>query len=96
MPNGNGTGPVGAGPMTGRGAGKCAGNATAGRQSAGGRGMGRGNRCGGRPQGYFRNHAQHAVASSDAMLLQEKIDDLNLQVASLEQQLAKLGAKKAN
>ncbi|MDF7806976.1 DUF5320 domain-containing protein [Pontiellaceae bacterium B12219] len=50
MPNGNGRGPAGAGPMTGRGAGKCAGNSTAGRPGAGGRGMGRRNRCGGRGQ----------------------------------------------
>ncbi|MDF7822912.1 DUF5320 domain-containing protein [Pontiellaceae bacterium B12227] len=90
MPNGNGTGPAGAGPMTGRGAGKCAGNATAGWQTAGGgRGLGRGNRCG----GYFRNHAQHAVASADALLLQSKIDTLHTQLASLEQQLAELSEK---
>ena len=57
MPGGDRTGPVGAGPMTGRGAGFCAGydvpgymNNTPGRGFGGGRGwgMGRGFRGGGR------------------------------------------------
>jgi hypothetical protein len=93
MPNGNATGPAGAGPMTGRGAGKCAGNATAGWQNAGGRGMGRKNRCGGLSQGNFRGNAQHAVTSADAAVLQGKIDKLNAQLASLENQLAEINAK---
>jgi len=43
MPGGNGTGPTGLGPMTGRGAGFCAGYAAPGYvNSAGGRGMGMG------------------------------------------------------
>ena len=91
MPNGNGTGPAGAEPMTGRGAGKCVGNAAPGRQAVGG---GRGGSCCGRPRGYFRDHAQHAVTSADAMVLQGKIDVLHAQLASLEQQLAELGVKK--
>lgn len=89
MPNGNGTGPVGAGPMTGRGAGKCAGNSVAGWQTSGG-----GRRCGTHPRGYFRQHAQHAVAAADTMVLQGKIDTLHAQLALLEQQLVELGAKK--
>ena len=60
MPRGNGTGPMGAGPMTGRGAGYCAGFATPGfANQAGygglgrGMGMGRGGRGG---MGFgFRN-----------------------------------------
>ncbi len=40
MPRGDGTGPWGAGPMTGRGAGFCAGNAVPGYTSAGA-GLGR-------------------------------------------------------
>ena len=52
MPRGSGTGPMGAGPMTGRSAGYCAGFATPGfANSVGGgglgRGMGRGVRGGG-------------------------------------------------
>ena len=93
MPHGNGTGPVGAGPMTGRGAGKCAGNATAGWRTVGDEhGMGRRNRKG----GFFHNHAQHAVVSADAMVLQGRIDRLHAQLASLEHQLAELSAKKAD
>ena len=43
MPRGNGTGPNGAGPMTGRAAGYCAGNGMPGcADPAAGRGMGRG------------------------------------------------------
>ncbi len=82
MPNGNGTDPVGAGPMTGRG--------------AGGRGMQRGGRGGGTPRGFFRNHAQHAVASANAMMLQEKIDALQAQINSLQQQLADITGQTGN
>jgi hypothetical protein len=42
MPRGNGTGPMGMGPMTGRGAGYCAGNTTPGYASGFGFGAGRG------------------------------------------------------
>ena len=55
MPRGDRTGPTGAGPMTGRGAGFCAGydvpgydNPALGRGFGGGRGAGRGFRGGGR------------------------------------------------
>lgn len=42
MPGFNGTGPNGAGPMTGRGMGPCAGNNVDARGFGAGRGMGRG------------------------------------------------------
>ncbi len=42
MPAGNGTGPLGEGPMTGRAMGRCAGFPTDGYTSAPGRGAGRG------------------------------------------------------
>jgi len=48
MPGGDGTGPMGTGPMTGRGAGYCAGYAMPGFAS---RGPGRGFRGGGRGRG---------------------------------------------
>lgn len=55
MPGGNGAGPMGAGPMTGRAAGYCAGFAGYGGLGRG-RGMGRGVRGGGRGMGFgFRN-----------------------------------------
>ena len=49
MPGGNGTGPAGAGPMTGRGMGICAGFSVPGYANSGGgrgMGMGRGGRMG--------------------------------------------------
>lgn len=42
MPGGDGTGPAGMGPMTGRAAGYCAGYPAAGYASGGGQGFGRG------------------------------------------------------
>ena len=59
MPRGNGTGPLGKGPMTGRGAGFCAGNGQAGATVPGagrGCGFGRGRGMGGGGFGRgFRN-----------------------------------------
>jgi hypothetical protein len=66
--------------MTGRGLGACAGAKPAGYEA-------------GRGRGYFRSHAQHAVASAEAMLLQEKIDELHVQLTSLKQQLNDLCGK---
>ena len=55
MPFRDRTGPLGQGPMTGRGRGYCAGNATPGRFNAGpGGGMGRGGRSGGGRRNQFR------------------------------------------
>ena len=42
MPRGDGTGPEGKGPMTGRGLGNCSNDNTAGNVPVGGRGLGRG------------------------------------------------------
>jgi hypothetical protein len=55
MPFGDQTGPMGQGPMTGRGRGYCTGNATPGRfNAAPGFGMGRGGRGGRGLQNRFR------------------------------------------
>lgn len=59
MPRGDGTGPMGMGPMTGRGAGYCAGYGVPGFMNpgfgGGGRGFGRGfGRGGGRGMGWRR------------------------------------------
>jgi hypothetical protein len=93
MPNGNGTGPAGAGPMTGRGAGKCAGNRMPGWKNPG---KGAAIQHNGRPRGSFHSHAQHAVAAADALVLQSQIDALHTQLASLEQQLAEIVEKSDN
>ena len=58
MPRGDQTGPNGAGPMTGRAAGSCNPNATAGMGGRGrgmGRGMGRGRPQGSGPQSALAN-----------------------------------------
>ena len=82
MPRGNGTGPMGAGPMTGRSAGYCAGFATprfsnpAGYGGFGrGMGMGRGAGGGGRGMGFgFRNrfYAPETVQAPPISADQEK------------------------
>jgi hypothetical protein len=55
MPGGDRTGPVGKGPMTGRGAGRCADNTESASDGADvGRGFGRQGRHGGRGQGRRR------------------------------------------
>lgn len=61
MPGGNGTGPMGAGPMTGRGAGFCAGYGTPGYANpVGGRGFfGRGRGFGG--GGWGRRNRYYAT-----------------------------------
>ncbi len=67
MPRGDGTGPMGIGPMTGRAAGRCAGNSMFGKmnQFPGGRGMGMGHGRGGRRgcgmgMGWRHGWASHA------------------------------------
>ncbi len=61
MPFGDRTGPLGQGPMTGRGRGYCTENATPGRSNAGpGRGMGRGGRSGRGWRNQFRATGMNA------------------------------------
>ena len=93
MPNGNGMGPAGAGPQTGRGMGYCAGNEMPGWQAGtgGGRGMGRGFRCGGRGmgRGFGRGAAPAAVEQpSETTSLRDELEALRMQVAALGRQLA--------
>ena len=97
MPRGDGTGPMGMGPMTGRGAGYCAGYAAPGYANGGfrfgmgrGRGFGRMNCAGyGYPlnapfQGYPVNMGTYQPKAYD-----EK-EVLENQVASLEKQLEQM------
>lgn len=83
MPRGDRTGPAGAGPMSGRGAGFCAGNQTAGFQTAG-RGFGRG--CG-RGFGFRNRFVQPVVPSQN-----DELSDLKAQMTRIEQQLKELQA----
>lgn len=83
MPRGDRTGPAGAGPMSGRGAGFCAGFDTAGFQTAGG-GFGRG--CG---RGFgFRNRFVQPLPPSQTAELSE----LKAQMARIEKRLGELQA----
>ena len=97
MPGGNGTGPAGMGPMTGRGAGYCAGyaNAVSGRGFFGfGRGCGRGfGRARGRygfrafDQGHFNQVSapQHELDSlkNQAQHLEDALDGIKNRMAEL-------------
>lgn len=81
MPRGDRTGPAGEGPMSGRGAGFCAGFNTAGFQTAGGsfrRGRGFG----------FRNRFVQSVQPSPTTELSE----LKEQMARIEKRLGELQA----
>lgn len=83
MPRGNQTGPMGAGPMSGRGEGFCAGFNTAGFQTAGG-GFGRG--CG-RGFGFRNRFVQPVQPSSTA-----ELSELKEQMARIEKRLGELQA----
>ncbi len=62
MPGGDGTGPAGMGPMTGRAAGYCAGYPTPGYMNpVGGRGFWGGGRGGGRGGGWGRRNWYYAT-----------------------------------
>lgn len=83
MPRGDRTGPTGAGPMSGRGAGICAGFKPADFQNAGG---GFGRRCG---RGFgFRNQFVQPVQPSQLTELSE----LKYQMARIEKRLEELQA----
>jgi len=60
MPGGNGTGPLGVGPMTGRGMGFCAGNTNFVARRGYGMGLGRGGRMG-RGSGFGRGFGFNGV-----------------------------------
>lgn len=89
MPGYDKTGPVGSGPMTGRKNGRCTGNSVADNAMpfgrGGRRGMGRGNSNGfGRGRSNVDNVLDY---EQDTML--NKIEQLKIQVNSLEEELAK-------
>ena len=74
MPNGDRTGPAGAGARTGRGMGYCTGNQGPGWSSGGGCGMGR--------------RGRNAVPYRGEAGLREELEALRMQVIALGQQLA--------
>ena len=95
MPRGDGSGPMGAGPMTGRAAGYCAGYATPGFANpvGGGMGLGRGVRGGGRGGFGFRNRFYatgipgRAVAAPPALTPEQEQTYLDNEIKALEDEL---------
>ena len=96
MPGGNGMGPMGAGPMTGRSAGFCTDYATPGfANPVGGRGLGlgmgrgRGFVVGGRGGGFGFRNRYHApvVQQAPAMSADQEKDYLINEVKVLENEL---------
>ncbi|PKN41759.1 MAG: hypothetical protein CVU60_10260 [Deltaproteobacteria bacterium HGW-Deltaproteobacteria-18] len=94
MPAGNGTGPMGMGSMTGRGAGYCSGSGTPGYATGGGFGF-----CGGRgrgrrffataPQGRFaRQGAIDPAAEQQA--LKNQVEALQSQLKAIQERLAEM------
>jgi len=82
MPGGNGTGPVGRGPMTGRGLGFCAGSTADYANFVVGRGCGRGLGRGlGRARGGYGFRAFNQVSP------QQDLDSLKNQAQNLEDAL---------
>lgn len=105
MPGGNGTGPAGMGPMTGRGAGFCAGYGVPGYANpVGGRGMGMGfggGRGMGRGRGFGRGFGWtgigfgapvwSAVAGSNpALTATQELDSLKQQAGFLQDSLTQV------
>lgn len=88
MPRGDGTGPVGQGPMTGRGLGRCAGNDAPGYGNGFfGRGLGRGFGRGlgfGRGFGFAGNNQVPYNEVSEKSWLENVINALKNQLQNLE------------
>ncbi len=98
MPGGNGTGPMGMGPMTGRAAGYCAGyhmpsyanplpGRGCGRGFGGGRGFGRGARWGAMPYAA-------PSAEQEQIALKSQAENLEAALADIRQRLADLAEAK--
>ncbi len=96
MPRGNGTGPMGQGPMTGRGAGFCGGSARAGFWNGRGRGGGFGGGSGGGRRHRNRLFSTGLTGSQEGTLLMEDERDLPLlkiQADELERDLRDIRLK---
>lgn len=102
MPGGNGTGPMGAGPMTGRAAGYCAGFDRPGFANFDGCGMGRGMRMGrggfrrggfGFQNRFFANGTSQAPvmsAEQEKQYVQNSIKSLEEELETARQRLKEL------
>jgi len=97
MPGGNGTGPMGMGPMTGRGAGNCAGfPATGYANTMPGRGLarGRGGRGPGRGMGlrWTNSNVYNPALSSqeEAKLLKTQASSMQNEINSINDRIKEL------
>lgn len=81
MPANNGTGPMGQGPKTGRGLGKCSGNKTADVVNYPGRGTGRGM---GRGRGMGMCCVNSGNAADEKACLQNRIDAMQKRIDELD------------
>ena len=89
MPQGNGTGPNGQGPMTGRGRGFCAGFNAPGFANLGfGRGFGQG-RCFGFRQSFVQ--PQVITEAQEKDFLKQELESLNAEKAEIEARIKELG-----
>jgi hypothetical protein len=89
MPRGDRTGPNGAGQMTGRALGYCAGYNEPGFTAEGGRGRGFGRGLGGgRGRGYGRGFSPAYPDVSEKTLLENEIRVLKDQMSALEKRLS--------
>ena len=96
MPGGDGTGPMGAGPMTGRATGYCAGVATPSYASPGfGGGFGFGRRSGfrGRGRGWARPAAFYSPVEMSTQTPQQELDGLKRQAQQLQSSLEQLNSR---
>lgn len=82
MPQKDKTGPMGAGPMTGRGMGRCA--------DSSGSGLGRGRGYGRTMCGWFYRKYRNMSENDKKELLKEEISDLKEELQMVEKELGEL------
>ena len=95
MPRGDRTGPLGAGPMTGRAAGLCAGNVAPGHANfGGGRGRGMGGGFGrGQSRGWAGPATSAPTAEQELAVLRQQAQQLRADMESVQGRIQTLEAK---
>lgn len=101
MPNGNGTGPSGMGPMTGRGLGYCAGYENTGYNNLIGKKRGRGFFLRGRGPGFGRmgfgryakyesNNERPLPKEEEILILESRANDIRIELERIEKRISEL------
>ena len=85
MPRFNGTGPMGQGPMTGRGLGPCGGGMVNGRRG-GGRGLGWRRFLGYYPAPTLSKKDEVEMLSGEAEIVEEELKNIKARLAELKSQ----------